>query len=149
VEEVGEHADAALLDLRRLRVLGVVDEVAMEVPLRITCCASGSIHVVTNVARLRMGMPSSTSSSPISRIASTDRIPMLRQGVVGRRLEQEPIAVPGSDLVEVVDQRRPVGAVGRCRRCVAVLTERHGHSSRWRRTHRIGDARPRRIIRSG
>ena len=27
VEQVGEHADAALLDLRRLRVLGVIDEV--------------------------------------------------------------------------------------------------------------------------
>ena len=38
-------------------------------------CASGSIHVVTNVARLRMGMPSSTSSSPTSRMASIDRMP--------------------------------------------------------------------------
>ena len=39
VEEVGQHADAALLDLGRLRVLGVVDEVAVEVvgdqPLRL------------------------------------------------------------------------------------------------------------------
>ena len=32
--------------------------------------ASGSIHVVTKVARLRSGMPSRTSSSSISRIAS-------------------------------------------------------------------------------
>src|SRR4029453_5193594 len=31
MEEVGEHADAALLDLRSLGVLGVVDEVAVEV----------------------------------------------------------------------------------------------------------------------
>ncbi len=31
VEEVGEHADAALLDLGGLRVLGVVDEVAVQV----------------------------------------------------------------------------------------------------------------------
>ena len=31
VEEVGEHPDAALLDLRRARVLGVVDEVAVQV----------------------------------------------------------------------------------------------------------------------
>ena len=31
VEEVGEHADAALLDLGRDRILGVVDEVAVEV----------------------------------------------------------------------------------------------------------------------
>ncbi len=27
IEEVGEHPDAALLDLRRLRILGVIDEV--------------------------------------------------------------------------------------------------------------------------
>ena len=38
-------------------------------------CASGSIHVVTNVARLRAGSPSSTSSWPISRIASTAGMP--------------------------------------------------------------------------
>ena len=31
MEEVGEHSDAALLDLRGLGVLGVVDEVAVEV----------------------------------------------------------------------------------------------------------------------
>ena len=31
VEEVGQHPDAALLDLRRARVLGVVDEVAVQV----------------------------------------------------------------------------------------------------------------------
>ena len=39
VEEVGEHPDAALLDLGRARVLGVVDEVAVQVggddPLRL------------------------------------------------------------------------------------------------------------------
>ena len=37
--------------------------------------ASGSIQVVTNVARLRIGIPSSTSSSPISRMASTAAMP--------------------------------------------------------------------------
>ena len=41
----------------------------------ITRCASGSIQVVTNVARLRIGIPSSTSSSSISRIASVADIP--------------------------------------------------------------------------
>ena len=34
VEEAGEHPDAALLDLGRARVLGVVDEVAVEVRRR-------------------------------------------------------------------------------------------------------------------
>ena len=34
VEEVGEHPDAALLDLGGARVLGVVDEVAVQVRRR-------------------------------------------------------------------------------------------------------------------
>ena len=38
-------------------------------------CASGSIQVVTNVARLRIGIPSSTSSSATSRIASVAVMP--------------------------------------------------------------------------
>ncbi len=38
-------------------------------------CASGSIQVVTNVARLRCGSPSMARSSATSRIASTGRIP--------------------------------------------------------------------------
>ncbi len=37
--------------------------------------ASGSIQVVTNVARLRCGSPSMARSSPTSRIASTGRMP--------------------------------------------------------------------------
>jgi hypothetical protein len=41
----------------------------------ITRCASGSIQVVTKVARFRIGRPSSTSSSPISRMASTAGMP--------------------------------------------------------------------------
>ena len=46
-------------------------------------CASGSIHVVTNVARLRIGMPSRTRSSSISRIASTERIPCSGRALSG------------------------------------------------------------------
>ena len=38
-------------------------------------CASGSIQVVTNVARLRFGSPSMARSSPTSRIASVGGIP--------------------------------------------------------------------------
>ena len=38
-------------------------------------CASGSIQVVTNVARLRWGSPSIARSSSTSRMASTGRIP--------------------------------------------------------------------------
>ena len=39
------------------------------------CSASGSIHVVTKVARLRCGSPSIARSSATSRAASTGRMP--------------------------------------------------------------------------
>ena len=42
----------------------------------ISRCASGSIQVVTKVARLRAGSPSSSSSSPTRRIASIADIPL-------------------------------------------------------------------------
>ena len=82
VVEVGEHADAALLDLGRDRVLGVVDEVAVQVLATIRC-ASGSIQVVTKVARLRHGSPSRTSSSSTSRIASSAGIPLAGKSLSG------------------------------------------------------------------
>ena len=68
-------------------------------------CASGSIHVVTNVARLRCGIPSRTSSSPISRIASTDAHAVLGQLVVGRGLEQEAVAVVARERLEPLGER--------------------------------------------
>ena len=76
--------------------------------------ASGSIHVVTNVARLRIGMPSRTSSSPISRMASVARHPVLGQLIVGSRLAEEPVAVALREGLEmlgegVVAVRRPTG----------------------------------------
>ena len=55
-------------------------------------CASGSIQVVTKVARLRSGMPSRTSSSPISRIASSGSMPSVGELVVRGVLEQEVVA---------------------------------------------------------
>ena len=46
-------------------------------------CASGSIQVVTNVARLRCGSPSMARSSPTSRMASVGRIPLSGKVVEG------------------------------------------------------------------
>ena len=46
-------------------------------------CACGSIQVVTKVARLRAGSPSSARSSPTSRIASTADIPVTGKSFVG------------------------------------------------------------------
>ena len=45
--------------------------------------ACGSIHVVTKVARLRAGSPSSAMSSPTSRIASVGAIPASGKVVLG------------------------------------------------------------------
>ena len=89
-------------------------------------CASGSIHVVTNVARLRIGIPSSTSSSPISRIASTARMPCSGSCVVGRRLEQEAVAVRGRERLELLDQSGPIAAVRGGGAGRVVLVDRHG-----------------------
>ena len=46
-------------------------------------CASGSIQVVTKVARLRHGSPSSTSSSSTSRIASSADMPLAGNSLSG------------------------------------------------------------------
>ena len=53
-----------------LRVLRVVDEVAVEVLID-DPRASGSIQVVTKVARLRCGRPSTASSRSTKRIAAS------------------------------------------------------------------------------
>ena len=76
----GAWKRSASMRMQRCSISAVCGYSAWSMKLRcrfsaITRCASGSIQVVTNVARLRIGMPSSTSSSSISRIASTDRIP--------------------------------------------------------------------------
>jgi hypothetical protein len=78
VEEVGQHADAALLDLRGLRILGVIDEVAVQVlgddPLRL------GLHPRRHERRqVALRDAVEDSSSPISRIASTARMPCSEQ----------------------------------------------------------------------
>ena len=49
-------------------------------------CASGSIHVVTKVARLRAGSPSRARSSATRRIASVGDIPVSGNVVLGTSL---------------------------------------------------------------
>ena len=76
----GAWKRSAIMRMQRCSISAVCGYSAWSMKLRcrfsaMIRCASGSIHVVTNVARLRIGMPSRTSSSPISRIASTARIP--------------------------------------------------------------------------
>ncbi len=68
--------------------------------------ASGSIHVVTKVARLRIGSPSSSSSSPIRRIASIARMPCSGSSWSGDGLAQEAVAVRPPELVELGCQAR-------------------------------------------
>ena len=89
--------------------------------------ASGSIHVVTNVARLRIGIPSSTSSSSMSRMASAAGMPCSRQPVVGRGLEEEAVAELRAEGVELLDDG--LAAVPRPRRLGRALLDRHGRTS--------------------
>ena len=85
----GAWKRSASMRMQRCSISAVCGYSAWSMKLRcrfsaITRCASGSIQVVTNVARLRIGIPSSTNSSPISLIASTELHAVLRQLVVGR-----------------------------------------------------------------
>ena len=66
--------------------------------------ASGSIQVVTKVARLRIGSPSRISSSPISRMASTAGIPCSGRCSSGAGFEQEAVAEPSGELVDLLAQ---------------------------------------------
>ena len=98
VEQVGQHPDAALLDLRGARVLGVVDEVAVEVlgddPLRLGLHPGG--HERGEVV---LGSPSRASSSPIRRIASTAGIPPSGNSCLRHLLGEEPVAVAAGQVV--------------------------------------------------
>ena len=100
MEEVGEHADAALLDLGRLRVLGVVDEVAVQVlgdhPLRLGLHPGG--HERGQVAHRDPVEHQLLADQP----HGVDRgHAVLRQLVVGRRLEQEAVAELAGEFVEL------------------------------------------------
>ena len=113
VEEVGEHPDAALLDLRRLRVLGVVDVVAVQVlgdhPLRLGLHPRR--HERREVAH-RDPVEHELLAQQAHRVGG--RHPGLRQPVVGRLAEQERVAV----------ETRP-GPVGGRGRGLRALAERH------------------------
>jgi hypothetical protein len=75
VEQVGQHPHAALLDLRGDRVLGVVDEVGVEVlrddPLRLR------LHPGRDEGgEVALGIALQARSSATSRIASTACMPL-------------------------------------------------------------------------
>ena len=94
-------------------------------------CASGSIHVVTNVARLRCGSPSIARSSPTSRIASTGAHATVREVGRRRRLGEEAVAVEGSG------RGCPVrGSASSCPRCKHRPTARASPGPGYRRIDR-------------
>ena len=71
----GAWKRSASIRMQRCSISAVCGYSAWSMKLRcrfssMTRCASGSIQVVTKVARLRSGMPSTASSSPTRRIAS-------------------------------------------------------------------------------
>ena len=107
VEEVGEHADAALLDLGRDRVLGVVDEVAVEVlgddPLRL------GLHPGRDEGRqvaLRVALQRQFLVDQAHRVQG--RHPARREVAVGGVLGEEAVSV---ELV--ADERKETEARGR------------------------------------
>jgi hypothetical protein len=109
VVEVGEHADAALLDLGRDRVLGVVDEVAVEVlgddPLRLRLHPGGDEggQVAVGVALERQFLVDQAHRVECGHAARGE---LLLRGVLG----QEAIAVELHGLVgaERLVHRTPV-----------------------------------------
>ena len=94
VEETGENPDAALLDLCRARVLGVVDEVAVEVgcdePLRLGLHPGGYEggkvpHRIALEGQILRNQPQRVQG----------RHPDGREGVVGNRVDEELVPVAG------------------------------------------------------
>ena len=98
VVEVGEHADAALLDLGRDRVLGVVDEVAVEVlgdqPLRLGLHPGGDEggEVALRVALQRQFLVDQAHRVERGHAAG-------REGAVGGVFGEEAVAVEHRGLV--------------------------------------------------
>ena len=99
VEEVGQHPDAPLLDLGRARVLGVVDEVAVQAlgddPLRLRLHPRG--HERREVA-LRVAVQHQLLPDQPHRVDG--RHARLRQLVVGHVLADELVAEPALEVVE-------------------------------------------------
>jgi hypothetical protein len=108
VEQVGEHPDAALLDLRGLRILGMVDVVAVQVlgddPLRF------GLHPRRHERRqvaVRDAVEHELLAEQAHRVHRAH--PVLGQAIVGRGLVQEAVPVLARERVELF--RQP--AVGR------------------------------------
>ena len=108
VEQVGEHPDAALLDLRRLRILGVVDEVPVQVlgddPLRL------GLHPRRHEGRevaLRDPVEHELLADQAHRVDRAHAV--LGQLVVGGGLEQEAVAVVAGQRLEPLGERRAGG----------------------------------------
>ena len=104
VEEAREHPDAALLDLRGLRVLGVIDEVAVQVGgdqlARLRLHPRGDER--GEVAH-RLPVELELLADQAQRIETAHAV--LGQRVVGRRLGEEPVAV-GAPSASSSDARR-------------------------------------------
>ena len=105
VEQVGEHPDAALLDLRRLRVLGVVDEVAVQV------LGDDALRLGLHPRRHERGevahRDARRARAPRRSAASHRRRACRARAARCRaRLEQEPVAVLPRRARRALDARR-------------------------------------------
>jgi hypothetical protein len=108
----GALTSSASMRMQRCSISAVRGYSAWSMKLRcrfsaISCLASGSIHVVTKVARLRSGIPSRTSSCSIIRIAATAGIVVsgiARSGASSRTKLPAPMAfsIRSSSALSVV-----------------------------------------------
>ncbi len=98
VEEVGEHPDAALLDLRRLRVLGVVDEVDAQRfrSITLTCLWLHPGGDERREVAHRQSVEHHFLADQTHRFLGGHA--RFREFVVGGRLEQEAVAVTPSSF---------------------------------------------------
>jgi hypothetical protein len=124
VEQVGEHPDATLLDLRRLRILGVVDEVTVQVlgddPLGLRLHPGR--HEGRQVA-LRDPVEDELLADQSHRVDRAHAV--LRQPVIGRRLEQEAVSIGSRQGFELVAERALVSAIHGLGRGNVAWLDRH------------------------
>ena len=109
MKQARQHPDAALLDLRRLRILRVIDEIAMQIlgddPLRL------GLHPRRHKRR------QIAHRDPVQHQLLTDQPhrvnrahTVLRQLVIRRRLKQKAIAIGRRERLQALNQR-PIAAV--------------------------------------
>jgi hypothetical protein len=129
MEQVGDHADAALLDLRRLRILRVVDEVAVQV-LRDHALRLG-LHPGGHERREVAHRDAVEHELLVDQPHCVDRAhSVVRQAVIRRRFEEEAVPIGAAERVELLGESGLPASVPRGGLHVPVRVDRHGSDHR-------------------